>query len=165
MNTRRNTPSTATLALFAVLAWGTSACSSGDTVGEQAGCEDCESGGEGRCSGIQRVVNEQFCVADEVTPDCGNLPPGSEMDVCGVALKLPKSGGTVMELERSANVKEYSGTGAANVACMYPEGFPTKADPSASQNVTMKGIAKIFSNGCQSKNVAIAVYTVGADGA
>lgn len=140
------------------------ACSDSDpVVGQTAGCEDFENGGEGRCPDTCRVVNEQFCADRAATPDCATIPAGARVDLCGVAIKAPPTeAGELVELARSPNVKEYAGSGPVDASCYFAEGFPPA--PTSSQEVELRGIVNIFSNGCESKNVEISVYTVVRDG-
>lgn len=147
--------------------WG---CSDKEVVPDNPpSCEDFDNGGEGRCEGTCRILDEAFCEDQAVTPDCANIPAGAQVDVCGVAIKAPPSeqtaeGKVFDELERSPNVKEYAGTGPVALGCYEAGGYPPAADPSASQDVTVRGIVKIFSNGCESKDVTVSVYTVRRDG-
>jgi hypothetical protein len=153
-------------ATVALLGTGLSSCADKETVGETS--TDCaetayENGGEGRCEKTCRVVNEEFCVERAATPDCATIPANAAVDVCGVAIKAPPEDGEApAELERSPNVKEYAGTGPVDTSCYVSGGFPPA--PTSSQAVELRGIVNIFSNGCESNNVEIEVYTVVRDG-
>lgn len=126
-------------------------CSAFDAVGEAPSCESL-------CS----VANEEFCGGVATSPDCSDLRPGAVVDVCGVALQEPSLGGDLIELDRSPNVEEFAGSGAPDLSCYSPSGFPDA--PGTSEMVTMQGIAKIFSHGCESKNLEISVFEVIRDG-
>jgi hypothetical protein len=78
--------------------------------------------------------------------------------VCKVAVPKPTA-----ELARSTTVQEYAGTGAPQVDCYTPAKYP--AAPGTSQMVTVEGLAKIFSSGCESKNLKITFYKVQRGGA
>lgn len=91
-----------------------------------------------------------FCAAQATTPNCSLVGPAFDTQVCGVPVLAPTT-----ELARSSNVKEYGGTGAPDLGCFEPAGYPTLGQ---SQTVTMSGLVKIFSHGCESKNVEIEVY-------
>ncbi len=111
-------------------------------------------GGSGDpCKDIEPIANEEFCSAQASEPDCDLVTKEHKYEACGVPLKLPLD-----PLLRSANVDEYSGTGDPDLSCFEAGGYPEK--PGTPQIVTMKGIAEIFSHGCQSKNLTIEVYTV-----
>jgi len=73
--------------------------------------------------------------------------------VCSVAMIPPTK-----ELARSSTVKEYAGTGDPQLGCYAPSGYPAK--PGTSQMVQVSGIAKIFSKGCESKNLKIELFQV-----
>lgn len=120
------------------------------------GCSDSGSGGPGEtgaegCEELTKAENQEFC--QSVAAECTELPPGAKNVLCGVPLRQPPG-----ELKRSVDTEEFSGTGPADVACYSPAGYPAK--PGASKTVTISGFAKIFSNGDESKNLTIEVYTV-----
>jgi hypothetical protein len=108
------------------------------------------------------VANDDFCAGVATTPDCDKLRPGATVDVCGVVLEPPLVGGELLELTRSNSVDEFAGSGAPSLGCFDAGGFP--AAPGTSMPVTLSGIAKIFSSGCESDAVEISVYTVVRDG-
>ena len=149
------------LAATAILA---SSCSDSETVGNQeTGCTEYSAVGESpSCEGLCAVSNEAFCAGVATTPNCGDLPPGAAVDVCGVLMNKPEVGGELIELKRSPNVDEYAGSGPPDLACYREAGFPSA--PGTPQLVTIEGIAKVFSNGCESNDVQIEVYTVTRDG-
>lgn len=72
--------------------------------------------------------------------------------MCGVPLGDPGA-----DLTRSAGVKEFAGSGPPSLDCYAPGHYPVAGAP---QTVTMNGTVRIFSHGCESKNVSIEVYTV-----
>lgn len=124
------------------------ACGGGGDGGTGGG------GGTGDpCSSLEPIANAEFCAAQASDPNCDVVTKDHKYEACGVPLKLPLD-----ELIRSANVDEYSGTGDPDLSCFEPDGYPAK--PETSQPVTIKGVAEIFSHGCQSKNLTIEVYTV-----
>ncbi len=109
-------------------------------------------GGDASC-GLTDISNKEFCEAQQTEPNCALVSDVQKNNACGVPLKDPPA-----ELQRSANVEEYSGSGAPDVACFLPGSFPAK--PGTPQTVTMKGKAVIFSHGCESKNLTIEVHKV-----
>jgi hypothetical protein len=147
----------------AVLATNLVACDKDDVVG---GSVDCSSFGEvgtsPSCSSLCSVSNEGFCGTHGATPDCADLRPGSAVDVCGVPLQRPEVGGEVIELERSNAVDEYAGSGPPDLSCFEMGGFPSP--PGMSQEVTMTGIAKVFSHGCDTADLTVEAWTVVRDG-
>jgi hypothetical protein len=104
------------------------------------------------------VANSDFCSATPATIDCDQRAPGAKVDVCGVGLPSPQLSGEILELQRSNNVEEFAGSGAVDLSCYSPENYP--AAPGTPQMATVKGIAKIFSHGCNSKDLSIEIYTV-----
>ncbi len=127
-------------------------CDAFGEVGESSSCPDALCG----------IANADFCAGIAVTPDCDDLKPGASVDVCGVGVEDPIVNDKVLELTRSANVEEFSGSGPVDLSCYDQSGFP--APPSASTPVTLQGVAKIFSHGCESNALQIEVYTVVRDG-
>jgi hypothetical protein len=140
------------LGLTSLLALTVSACSS------DGGSTTITTG----CTGLAPATNTEFCEAQRATPDCSRVTGIYKAEVCGVPLRQPPG-----ELARSANVEEYAGDGPPNLSCFDAATYPPKPGPSSP--VKIKGIAKIFSNGCESRDVKIEVYTVkrtgGADDA
>lgn len=127
------------------------ACKSGGstTDGNTGG-----STGVGGDCGISHAKNDEFCQGTPGDfPSCSELQGNEKTQVCGVPLKGPKD-----ELQRSTSVKEFSGQGAPQVSCYEPANYP--AAPGTSMNVTATGLAKIFSSGCESKNLSITYYKV-----
>jgi hypothetical protein len=122
--------------------------------GSSGGGDSTSSGaGAGSVCGLAPVGNTEYCAADPATPDCTTLG-AVQLEACGVPLKEPQE-----ELERSANVDEFAGSGAPKLDCYTPAGYPAR--PSASPPpVTVRGTVKIFSNGCESKSVTLEVWTV-----
>ncbi|MCC6523280.1 MAG: hypothetical protein IT373_11505 [Polyangiaceae bacterium] len=147
------------LTLFPFL-FGLAVCKSSDPATPPATCTDFTAA-ESTCTTMCSPTNDEFCAGETDPLSCSALPPGAIVDVCGVPLqKPPKSGATVQEMKRSENVDEFHGSGPVDLGCFEPAGYPAPADPASSQLVTMNGIAKIFSHGCESKNVQISVYKV-----
>lgn len=111
--------------------------------------------GASSSSSCKTVKNGEFCAA-QVTeePDC---EVGQTHALCGVKLTAPTA-----ELARSTSVKEFSGSGAPKTSCYEPATYPPA--PGMSQSVTVEGLVKIFSNGCNSKNVKMTFYKVIRDG-
>ncbi len=156
------------LATFATLG-----CSNKDPIVVASGCDAIKvldkagqpvavgSGEQGDCSNLCTVVNSEFCAAQATTNDCSST--SADIDVCGVSIKAPPSDagtGTVLELKRSANVDEYSGSGAPDLSCYFSDGYPSPPKTAESKLVTVNGIAKIFSHGCMSKDLTIEIHTV-----
>lgn len=121
-------------------------------------------GGDGACEGLCQVTNSDFCASSPADLACDDVRPGIAIDLCGVPLKQPPtnvgSNTIVKEVTRSAEVDEFSGSGPVDLSCLLPAGYPEPADPASSELVTLEGIAKIFSNGCESNDLEIAVHKV-----
>jgi hypothetical protein len=153
-------------------ALGIVACSgdsggSGST-GATGGGNGCDALGEvsfdtsAACAGKCAPVNDAYCAEDGITNAC----KGGPIDACGVSLPLPpKSGGKTVEVTRSSSVKEYAGQGAPDLSCFDASNLPAPPDSAASKPVTLKGVVRIFSNGCESKNLTIEVHKVLRGGA
>jgi hypothetical protein len=123
-----------------------------------AGCSSSGGGSGGttdfRCpDDVAPAENSAFCEAVATDPNCDIVTAGQRHQVCGVPLTKPLS-----ELERSANVKKYAGSGPPDLGCYAPAGYP--AAPGMPSMVTMTGVAEIFSHGCASTNLTIEVWTV-----
>jgi hypothetical protein len=101
---------------------------------------------------LAEAPNSEFCAGSPATPDCTLITPSYHDQVCGVAILAPTA-----ELARSPSVKEYAGNGPPQLDCLDPAHYPTKGTP---QTVTMKGLVKMFSNGCETKNVEVTVFEV-----
>jgi hypothetical protein len=114
-------------------------------------------GGSGDCAAsLTPVANGEFCADTPAALDCGLVTGSHTSQLCGVALKQPPG-----ELARSTDVEEFGGSGAPDLACFTPAGYPTA---NASESVTLRGFVRIFSNGCQSNDVDVEVYSVQPDG-
>jgi hypothetical protein len=147
----------------AVLALSVAGCDDDKVVGPSADCSSFSATGESpSCSDLCAVSNESFCGDNGTQPDCSTVRPGSLVDVCGVPLPAPEVAGEIIELERSKNVEEFSGTGAPDLSCFEAGSFPDA--PGTPENVTFQGIVKIFSHGCETSEVAIEAFTVLRDG-
>jgi hypothetical protein len=121
---------------------GTGASGTGGGTGgsTNGGCTD----------GLKAATGSDYCASIATTPNCSLVTAQYKSQVCGVPVLDPG-----VELSRSANVKEYAGSGPPDLSCFEPAGYPQKGTP---QNVKMTGLVKIFSHGCESKNVTIEVY-------
>jgi hypothetical protein len=114
---------------------------------------------KGAC-GASRPVHDEYCQGCTPTQSCdvvGQRP----YDNCCVLLREPRNGTASPLLVRTGDTKEYAGTGDPDVSCFEPGHYPTAKTPG---KATMKGVVKIFANGCESKNVAIEVWTVKRNG-
>lgn len=122
-----------------------------------------ETGTSPSCDTLCAVANEEFCAGIATTPNCDDLRPSAYLDVCGVPIEEP-SGNTAAPkaLARSSNVDEFAGSGSPDLSCYTSAGFPDP--PGTPQMVTMQGIAKIFSHGCESRNLEVTVFEVIRDG-
>ncbi len=141
------------LPVVVALGLGSLACGNSGSGGSGTG-----GSGGGDCSTtLKEAKNSEFCQSTPGSLDCAEVA-GFVNQVCKVALPEPSG-----ELQRSSTVKEYAGTGAPDVSCYAPASYP--APPGASQPVTVTGIAKIFSSGCESKNLKITFYKVLRGGA
>ncbi|MBI4704749.1 MAG: hypothetical protein HY744_26905 [Deltaproteobacteria bacterium] len=129
------------------------------TCADSAIGKSAKTGGDGRCPGQCRPLEDAFCAASAPAgcPPVAASRPGAQVDICGVPLTPPAE---LKEAQRSANVDEYAGTGPVDLSCYEPGGYPPVPDPSSSQKVALKGIAKVFSNGCQSNGVEMEMYRV-----
>lgn len=125
------------------------ACGDGGSGGSGAS----GSSSSGTCpDNLAPAANSEFCANDTTPTDCERLSAAYKDQVCGVGVIAPLD-----ELKRSDAVKEFAGSGPPDVACFTPAGYPTAG---ASQTVKIKGLAKIFSHGCQSKDLEIQVFLV-----
>jgi hypothetical protein len=120
-----------------------SSASSGTTTSSGGACPD----------NLAKAGGSEFCAKQATETNCDILGAGYRDQVCGVAVRHPTA-----DLARSSGLKEFSGTGAPDLACYDASKYPAK--PGTSQTVKMKGVAKIFSNGCESSGLTIEVYTV-----
>jgi len=112
--------------------------------------------GGGTVCGLPAAANSEFCQDDLGDPDC-DLVTNQKQHVCGVPLKDPPA-----DLERSSNVLEYAGSGPPDVGCFEVANYPDP--PGASQDVTVRGFARIFSAGCDSHDLQITFFRVQPDG-
>ncbi|MBK8257251.1 MAG: hypothetical protein IPK82_31830 [Polyangiaceae bacterium] len=122
------------------------ACSGGGGDGEGGSPVD-------PCSALEPIANADYCAAQSSDPNCDLVTKESKYNACGIALKEPPGA-----LSRSSTVEEYGGTGDPDLGCFEPSGYPEK--PGTPQTVTMKGLAVIFSHGCQSSDLTIEVHKV-----
>jgi hypothetical protein len=98
------------------------------------------------------VQGSAFC-AEGAMPACDLVTAARNNLICDVPLTPPTGG-----LVRSSGVKEYAGSGPPQLGCFSPANYPSKANPGASKKVTLSGVVKIFSHGCESKQVQIDVF-------
>ncbi len=111
---------------------------------------------------MAQVDNGEFC-ATSLDGDCPValndklLANAKAVESCCVALVKPS-----IALQRSNDTKEYSGQGAVNLGCFSPGGYPVKiaSGTGDTSTVTVTGIAKAFSSGCDLKGVTIEIYKV-----
>jgi hypothetical protein len=96
--------------------------------------------------------NSAWCEAETVPIDCNIVSVADHEEVCGVALPSPTT-----TLSRSANVKEFAGSGPPDLSCFAPANYPKAG---TSQMVTVSGVAKIFAHGCASTGLDIEFHTV-----
>jgi hypothetical protein len=154
-------------ALFAVACssgGGGTGTGTGNSTGSGTGSSGVggSSGTGTTCPGdLAEAPGSAFCQGDPSTIECAQVPGGDHTQVCGVALPDPSKA-----LARSANVMEFAGSGPPDLSCFTPAKYPTAG---TSATVTMSGVARIFSHGCQSNELTIQVYPVkhtgGADDA
>jgi hypothetical protein len=111
-------------------------------------------GGSGStCPGnLAAAPNSEFCANEATIPDCNLINANYDTQVCGVAVLKPMA-----ELARSPSVMEFAGSGPPDLGCFAPAGYPVAG---ASQTVQMSGTVKIFSHGCESRDVTIEVFKV-----
>lgn len=129
----------------------------GDSGDAGTGASGGSGGGAGGSEcGLAPATNAEFCTPGASAVDC-SLANGKDVSLCGVALDEPPG-----DLARATGVKEFGGSGAPNVACFTPAGYPDP--PGTSATVTVEGIARIFSQGCNSHDVSITFYKVLRDG-
>lgn len=130
-----------------------------------AACGDSSSGpggtgagdvGGGAVCGLAPALNGDFCAADLASPSC-SLVTSEKHHVCGVPVREPE-----VELARATDTEEFKGTGAPQVGCFEPAGYPAK--PGTPQMVTVNGFARIFSSGCNSSDLKITFHKVVRDG-
>lgn len=127
-----------------------------------AGCGDSSSSAgnddnEISCDDLTRPVNDAYCHDScEITQAC-SLAQTRPIDACCVLLKAPPKSVDSPFLARTSDTKDYAGDGPPNLSCFEPANYP---EAGQSKTVTMEGLVKIFSKGCESKNVTIEVWTV-----
>lgn len=142
---------------FTLLIASAAAC--GDDGGGAAATTGGTGGGdEGCAASLTPVANSEFCQAGAAV-NCAILTPASSNQLCSVALPRPSA-----ELARATDTDEFADpTGAPpDVACFAAASYPPA--PPASTSVALKGHVRIFSAGCESKDVTIEVFSVAEDG-
>jgi hypothetical protein len=143
-------------ACFFFPAWLSTLVLTGLTLG--CGSTSSNGGGDFECpKDLIAVENQEFCAAHAIETDCNLVTPAYTSQMCGVPLRNPPA-----ELLRSDGVMKYAGSGTPSVSCMSPAGYPAPAG--APQDVTVTGIAEIFSHGCESKDVTIEFHRVNRTG-
>ncbi|HVY49275.1 MAG TPA: hypothetical protein VHB21_25465 [Minicystis sp.] len=142
----------AAVAFGAACAWAPLGCSSGGSTSAAA-----STGGQGGgpC-GLADADNAEWCAADAASLDCSTVTAATN-DVCGVPIVAPSASGRE-PLARSTSTVEFAGDGPPEVSCFEQGHYPSK--PGTSQMVKVKGLAKIFSSGCNSHDLRIEFYTV-----
>ncbi len=107
----------------------------------------------GMCPGnLAQAPGSAFCQGDPATIDCAQVAQGIDNQVCGVPLAAPTAA-----LKRSSTVMEFAGSGPPDLSCFQPANYPKAG---TSTKVTMSGVARIFSHGCESNSLNIEVHTV-----
>jgi hypothetical protein len=134
----------------------------GSLVALVAACSSGGSSGSGTTSGgavcpdtLAKAEHQEFCEGSAAAVNCDLVTDQYKQQICGVALKEPAD-----DLKRSATVQEFAGSGPPQLGCFDAASYPAKPDTANSQKVQVSGIAKIFSHGCESKNLKIEIYTV-----
>ena len=107
---------------------------------------------------LNAVANTEYCQDTPAQTDCSLVTGSFQHQACGVPLKSAPG-----PLERSENVDEFAGSGPPALDCFVPATYPASVGPS--EPVTVKGLVKIFSSGCESNNVEIEAYEVLRGGA
>jgi|HubBroStandDraft_6_1064221.scaffolds.fasta_scaffold333121_1 hypothetical protein len=103
-------------------------------------------GDAGTCPGdLAEAAGSAFCAASPSATDCAFNYGVDYEQVCGVPVETP-----TVPLARS------SGAAEPDPVCPLPPDGGVKS-------VTMTGVARMFLHGCQSSDLQIQVYTVGAD--
>ncbi|MFO0591010.1 MAG: hypothetical protein U0441_25930 [Polyangiaceae bacterium] len=130
---------------------GSGGSGGGGTGGSTGGAADCS-------ANLTPIANADYCASQAGDVNCAIVTAQQKYNSCGVALKEPPAA-----LLRSSTVMEYSGTGDPQTSCFDAGSYPAK--PGASQNVTVKGTAVIFSHGCSSNDLTIEFHKVVRGGA
>ncbi len=153
------------LAVLGIVACSSTSGGSGGGTEVQSGCAALGAATydvSAKCPDKCAPTNDAFCADDGVVNSC----KGGPIDNCGVSTALPpKSGGKTAELTRSGDVKEYGGTGDPDLSCFEAANYPAAPDTANSKLVKLTGTVKIFSHGCESKNLTIEVHKVLRGGA
>ena len=119
---------------------------------------------DGRC-GCVRPENHEICPEAGPTIDCnGSNSKDRNVESCGTFITLARDSGTgkPSEISRTTTTDEYAGTGPVDLGCFAMSGWPKEA---ATKTVKIKGFARNFANGCDSKGSKIEVYKVKRGGA
>jgi hypothetical protein len=133
----------------------------GSSTGGTGGNGATGTGGHGNSTGtgpttcpdnLAAAPGSDFCQAQKTTPNCDYVGPSYHTQVCGVPVLDPP-----VALTRSSDVKEYAGSGPPDLSCLDVANVPKLG---TSQAVTVEGVVKIFSHGCESKDVKIEIYEV-----
>lgn len=126
------------------------------TTGEPVTTGEASSTGPLACpDNLVPAPNSGFCADEATTPNCELVGPDHADQVCGVPVLAPATA-----LARSSDVEDNAGAGPPDLACLT-----APADrPVAPQTVTLEGVVRIVANGCESKQVEIAIYPLVDDG-
>jgi hypothetical protein len=100
-----------------------------------------------------KATNTEFCEAGAAAVDCEQVTAAYTSLVCSVPLIPPAK-----ELARSQDVKEHAGAGDPRLDCFTPAGYPSKGE--APKTAQVNGTVRIFSKGCNSKQVKIEFFNV-----
>jgi hypothetical protein len=140
------------LSLGSILLFATACSSGGGGTGTNGAGAGTSTGG-GTCPGnLAQAAGDAFCQSAPSTIDCSLVTAADHTQVCGVAVPSP-----TIALARSSTVMEFAGSGPPDLSCYQPANYPKAG---TSQMVTMSGVARIFSHGCQSNQLTIEVHTV-----
>ncbi len=118
---------------------------------------------DGRC-GCVRPENHEICPATGPAVDCNSSSAKDRnVEACGTFITLARDpSGNPSEISRTTSTDEYAGTGPVDLGCFQMSSWPKEA---ATKTVKMKGYARNFANGCDSKGSKIEVYKVKRGGA
>jgi len=135
------------------------------TIAAAAGCSSgkTNTGGSSSsvdCSKLETPTNADFCSSDNCNPelDCRHAAQRPINDCCVLVGK--PGGGTGATLQRSTSTKKYAGTGAPDLSCLSPAGYPAKPPSGTPKLVTMQGLVQAFAHGCDMAGVKIEVFKV-----
>ena len=86
---------------------------------------------------------------------CTNPAPAgcNRVPICGVCVATPTD-----PLARTTDSREYSGKGAPDLSCLQKGAALKPLDTAGSKKISVKGYARIFANGPDSKNVKVELF-------